>query len=138
MKNILILLLFFFVHHIVLAQEVRTIKMTSGDDRSRNFTEAPVFPGKSDSQTNELEYVIANLEYPEFAKKSGIEGTVRIGYTIESNGKVSSPKVIKSVYPSLNQEAIRLVEKMPVWKPARKYNGTPVSCRWTSDIVFKL
>ena len=58
-------------------------------------------------------------------------------FVIDKDGKVTDAKVVRSISPSLNKEALRLIEAMPRWKPGEK-NGQPVAAPFTLPITFKL
>ncbi len=82
-------------------------------------------------------YFSDNIQYPEQARKKNIQGTVFLSCIIEKNGSISSVRVLRSPDTCLNNEAKRLVAKMPKWSPGMQ-NGKPVR---VSDIVrvpFKL
>jgi TonB family protein len=60
-----------------------------------------------------------------------------VEFTVKKDGSVSDIKVIRSVNPELDAEAIRVISAMPKWKPAEQ-NGTPVDARFQMPIVFRL
>lgn len=76
---------------------------------------APQFPG---GNTALQQFLSENIIYPEDAKNQQIEGTVIIQMRISESGKVSHVKVKTKVHPSLDAEAVRLVNSMPDWEPA--------------------
>ncbi len=92
------------------------------------------FPGGDEARNR---YFIDNIIYSPEARKEGIEGTVFVHFIIESTGKISNAKVIKSVYPSLDKVAWDVVSNMPDWVPAMK-NKKPVSSEMTIPIKFAL
>ena len=89
------------------------------------------------SNSNIIKYISLNLEYPEAAKSEFIEGTVVLGLTIDENGKIINPEIIRDIGGGCGAEGMRLLEMMPKWKPAEK-NGTPVPVRLTLPIRFAL
>lgn len=93
----------------------------------------PSFPGGM-SQMNS--FVQKNLRYPEDAKKDGIQGRVILSFIVEKDGSLTDIKVVRSVSPSLDKEAIRIVKSMPKWIPGKQY-GTSVRVRHTIPIHFK-
>jgi TonB family protein len=107
----------------------------------------PTFPGCEDltdasdrnncSQKKMMEYVFENVKYPSEAKSKGVEGLVVISFIVEKDGSVSSPKVVRSVDPSLDQEALRVVKNMPLWNPG-KQRGKPVRVQYNMPFRFKL
>ncbi|QKZ11199.1 TonB family protein [Spirosoma sp. KUDC1026] len=87
-----------------------------------------------------MNYVAHNLHYPTKARAAGLEGDVYVTFTISPTGKVKDAKVnrtLKSVGGGCEEEAIRVVSKMPNWIPA-KQNGQPVTVRYQIPIRFEL
>lgn len=64
-------------------------------------------------------FFLENIEYPESAIHDSIEGTVYVQFVINVDGSVSNPKIVRGVRDDLDKECIRVVNKMPPWKPAR-------------------
>lgn len=95
----------------------------------------PRFKGKNKNAFSE--WVNKRLVYPNIAKSKGIEGTVMIQFTIDTDGTVKNVIVIQGVDSSLDAEAVRVVSKSPKWKPGRKY-GKPMSVTYTFPVVFQL
>ena len=96
--------------------------------------EAPQFPGGSKAMR---EYLKTNMRYPQIAKENGIQGRVILQFVVDETGKVRDPKILRSVDPALDAEAIRLVEAMPLWTPG-KQDGKAVAVRFTVPVVFSL
>ena len=74
----------------------------------------PSFPG---GQQALLEFLRQNVNYPEQAKKDSIEGRVLVGFVIETDGSITEPKVVQSIHPLLDAEALRVISLMPKWEP---------------------
>ncbi len=83
------------------------------------------------------EFLSTNLEYPEIAKRQGVEGTVILTYTITKKGEITDIKVAQSVNKELDKEAIRLVSKMPKWSPAVK-DGKARDIKYQLPVKFEL
>ena len=96
--------------------------------------EAPQFPGGSKAMR---EYLKTNMRYPQIAKENGIQGRVILQFVVDETGKVRDPKILRSVDPALDAEAIRLVEAMPLWTPG-KQDGKAVAVRFTVPVAFSL
>ena len=77
------------------------------------------------------------LQYPEVARNNNIQGTVLLEFVIERDGSVSNVKPLVSLYPECDAEAIRVVKKMPKWKPGEQM-GKPVRCYFNLPIRFTL
>jgi TonB family protein len=95
--------------------------------------EMPEFPG---GKTAMVAWINANLKYPEKALKAGISGKVYVSFIISSTGKVKNAIINKSVSPSLNDEAIRVISNMPDWKPGSQ-GGKPVDVQMQVPVEFK-
>ena len=80
-------------------------------------------------------YLEENTVYPEEAKNKGLEGKVSIKFVVSKSGDVEKVKVARGVDPILDNEAIRVVQSMPKWKPGMQ-RGKPVEVYFTLPIVF--
>ena len=78
-----------------------------------------------------------NLQYPEIAAENGISGTVYVQFVVEPSGMVNKVTIMRSVDPSLDKEAIRVVKTSPKWT-AGKQRGKPVRVAFTFPIKFVL
>ena len=94
----------------------------------------PQYPG---GQIAMLKYIMENIKYPEQAMKEGIQGRVTVRFIVEKDGRGSNVRLLRSVQPSLDKEAIRVVKSMPKWTPG-KHNGKPVRVRFNLPVMFKL
>ena len=79
----------------------------------------------------------SNVKYPDVERVNGVQGRVIVESIIEKDGSMSDVKVIRSVDPSLDREALRVVKAMPKWTPA-KLKGIPVRTKCTTPVVFRL
>ena len=84
-----------------------------------------------------LAYIEQNLRYPIFAEEMGLQGRVIIGIVVEKDGSLTDIKVVKSVDPSLDKEAIRVVKTMPNWIPGMQ-DGEPVRVKYKIPVTFRL
>ena len=84
-----------------------------------------------------MEYLANNVRYPESAQKENQSGRSVVGYTIEKDGKISNIKILKSSWPDLDEEAIRLVSNMPDWTPAMS-NGISTRSEFALPVDFRL
>lgn len=94
----------------------------------------PSFPGGALAL---MDYVSKNIQYPKDAIKKEIQGRVVVSFTIETDGSTSNHKVIRGIYPSLDQEAIRVVKSMPKWQPAY-CKGKRIRTKYYVPIPFRL
>ena len=94
----------------------------------------PSFPG---GQKALLEYLAANVRYPDDCGEICFQGRVVVSFVVERDGSITEAKVVKSVYPSLDEEALRVVNGMPKWSPG-KLNGETVRIKYVIPITFKV
>ena len=84
-----------------------------------------------------MEYFKKNMRYPEAAKEAGMQGRVTVQFVVNKDGSISGAKVLRSVEPDFDAEAIRLVNAMPKWKPGMQ-DGKPVPVKFTVPVKFML
>jgi len=96
--------------------------------------EMPSFPGGNGAL---MSYLSSNIKYPVVAQENGVQGRVIVAFVVERDGSISDVKVARSVDPSLDREAQRVVKSMPKWKPG-KQNGSAVRVKYTVPVVFRL
>ena len=94
----------------------------------------PEFPG---GQIAMLDFLSKNIRYPEEAHKAGIQGRVVATFVVEKDGSISNAKVMRSIDPLLDAEALRVISSMPNWIPG-KQDGKPVAVKYTIPVTFKL
>ena len=82
-------------------------------------------------------WVNSQIVYPEAAKAAGTEGRVVLKFKVGKDGTVQNVKVIKSVDPELDAEAVRVVSSSPAWTPGQQ-NGEPVAVSYTFPVIYKL
>ena len=114
--------------------EVRTPDPESTELYGDVAEQMPSFPG---GDRKLLEYLSANIRYPEELAESCIQGRVIVTCVIEKDGSVSNVKVVRSIDPLLDEEAVRVVSTMPKWYPG-KQNGVTVRVRYTIPVTFRL
>lgn len=96
--------------------------------------EMPSFPGGNGAL---MSYLTNNTKYPVVAQENGVQGRVIVSFVVERDGSISDVRVARSVDPSLDREAQRVVKSMPRWKPG-KQNGSAVRVKYTVPVVFRL
>ena len=107
--------------------------------RARNqiFTVVEVMPEFPGGQGALLKFLATNVRYPESAVKNGIEGRVSWSFVVGKDGAISEAEVIRGVSPELNEEALRVINSMPVWSPG-KQRGEAVNVKYTVPVTFRL
>jgi protein TonB len=94
----------------------------------------PEFPGGELA----LRKFIANaIKYPVIAQENGIQGKVYVNFVVDKDGSITNAKIARGVDPSLDKEALRVVNSLPKWKPGMQ-RGKPVKVSYTVPISFVL
>jgi protein TonB len=94
----------------------------------------PEFPGGYGAL---MEYLQQNLKYPSIAKEMGIKGRVFLSFVVEIDGSVTDVRVLRGIGGGCDEEAVRVVEKMPKWKPGLQRNR-PVRVQFNLPVKFTL
>lgn len=94
----------------------------------------PEFPG---GQAAFLKWLSDNIKYPAIAEENGIQGRVICTFVVERNGSITDVQVVRSIDPSLDKEAVRVLKIMPKWIPGRA-NGKTVRVKYTVPVTFRL
>ena len=94
----------------------------------------PEFKGGEEARQR---FIQLKTNYPLEARHKGIQGTVLVGFIVEANGRITNVKVIDSVHPLLDAEAIRVTRLMPKWIPATK-QGRAVRSSYYMPMRFAL
>lgn len=94
----------------------------------------PSFPG---GQSALMQYLANNIKYPVVAQENGVQGRVVVSFVVERDGSITDVQVVRSVDPSLDREAQRVVKSMPRWIPG-KQNGQAVRVKYNVPVSFRL
>lgn len=109
-------------------------------DTKNNFTEVGTdnnekpaeFPGGEEAYE---QYIKEHMQYPPEALKKDIQGRVIVSFTVDESGKIKDAKVIRSIHPLIDTEALRLIKNMPNWEPAT-VNGKAISTKHILPVMF--
>ena len=132
-------------------KEKEAKKATSGDQKSTEICsmedveteeaqifvmveQMPEFPG---GMAKLQAFLAENITFPESAKESGIQGTVYVSFVVRKDGRISDAKILRGIGGGCEEEALRVVNKMPRWKPGTQ-RGKNVDVQFNLPIVFKL
>ena len=94
----------------------------------------PEFPG---GMKEMLKFLQENVKYPENAMRNNVQGRVIVQFVVEKDGTPTEFKVLRSVDPDLDAEALRVMKAMPKWKPGMQ-KGQVVRVKFTVPVSFKL
>ena len=119
------------------AKEVIAQPEPPKEDETKVFDvveQMPSFPGGPSAL---MQFLSSNIKYPVVAEENGVQGRVVCTFVVERDGSITDVRVIKSVDPSLDKEAVRVVKSMPKWIPG-KQNGSAVRVKYTVPVTFRL
>ncbi|MCR5158068.1 MAG: TonB family protein [Prevotella sp.] len=94
----------------------------------------PKFPGGDAAL---MQFLSSTIKYPKDAMEQKKQGRVLVTFVVEKDGSVSDTKVVRSVFPSLDEEALRVIKAMPKWEPGMQ-KGKTVRVKYTIPISFRL
>ena len=130
--RLLLFLVCLFVCAVLFSQD--SIKSESRKEYYTLVDETASYPGGYQALGK---YLRDNLKYPTEAIEQGVEGRVFVQFIVETDGTGSDIKVVKGIGSGCDEEALRLIKKMPVWIPAKK-DGVLVRQKMIQNILFKL
>jgi protein TonB len=121
--------------HVIKIAEQQTPAVLDENEIVHDVVEQmPSFPGGDAALT---QYLSSNVKYPAVAVENGIQGRVVCKFVVERDGSITDVRVVKSVDPSLDKEAVRVIRAMPRWFPGRQ-NGAAVRVNYTVPVRFSL
>lgn len=94
----------------------------------------PEFPG---GQSALLDFLAKSIKYPIEAQEKGLQGRVTCSFVVTKEGKIVNAEVMRGVDPSLDAEALRVINSMPDWTPG-KQKGEPVNVKYTVPVTYRL
>ena len=117
------------------AAPVATQKITEEVEQPFVIVEQmPQFPG---GEKEMMKFIHNNLRYPSLAAENGIQGTVIVNFVVDHEGKITRIKVVRGIGGGCDEEAMRVLSKMPNWSPGRQ-GGKPVLVSYTVPIKYVL
>ena len=119
------------------AKEVIAQPEAPKEEETKVFDVVEVMPSFPGGQAALFEWLSKNIKYPVVAEENGVQGRVIVTFVVERNGSITDVQVVKSVDPSLDKEAVRVVKAMPHWIPG-KQNGSAVRVKFTVPVTFRL
>jgi TonB family protein len=152
MKNLILLLAFALVTNLSLAQSKTNVspKFEEPYETGREFESSkrksfsgsvstpgqmnryPQFPGGKEAFIN---FFKENLKYPQSGRDAKLGGSILLSFVVNKDGHVSDVKILKGLGCGWDEEAIRIMEKSPLWQPGIQ-NNTPVNVRYSLPIHF--
>lgn len=109
--------------------------VSATDTKVHSYAEVmPQFPGGQDAL---VRFLSANIKYPADARENNVQGTVYMSFVIDKNGKVTSMQLKRGIGYGCDEEAMRVLSKMPDWEPG-KMDQHPVNVQFAIPISFRL
>lgn len=108
-----------------------------GNDNNEPVARAEMMPSFPGGDAALFKYLSQHINYPADAQEAGIQGRVLVRFTVGKDGAIRNARVTKGVHPSLDREALRVVNSMPHWIPG-KQDGKPVAVFFSLPITFRL
>ena len=110
------------------------IEQSESDEVFYVAEKMPSFPGGQDAL---FDFIEKNIKYPKGAEECGIQGRVLVTFIVKKDGSLSDVRVAKSVDPSLDKEAVRIIKSMPKWNPGI-HRGKYVNVKFTLPVTFRI
>ena len=130
----LILMLFMLECCLMTANAQKTVVSQTNQKVFDTVEQMPEYTGGMQAM---IAFLQTNMKYPEDAAKQKVEGRVMVQFVVETDGSVSDVHVAKQVFPSLDAEAVRVVQAMPKWTPGKE-KGRVVRVKYLLPIVFRM
>ena len=105
-----------------------------GDLVYKYTDKSPQFPG---GEERLVKFIRRNLKYPDKDRKNGVEGIVVVKFIVHKTGMVRNVQVLRKVSPTIDAEALRVVNLLPNFIPGKR-NKVSVSVWYTLPIRFRL
>lgn len=118
----------------VLEYNAQVIETRADDIVYEIVEQMPEFPGGGSEL---MKFLSQNIQYPKAAAEKKTQGRVIAQFIVNEEGDIVSPKIIRSIDPELDAEALRVIGEMPKWQPG-KQRGKNVAVRYTVPVMFRL
>ena len=118
-----------------MAAPVATQKIT--EEVEQPFVIVEQMPQVPGGEKEMMKFIHNNLRYPSLAAENGIQGTVIVNFVVDHEGKITRIKVVRGIGGGCDEEAMRVLSKMPNWSPGRQ-GGKPVLVSYTVPIKYVL
>lgn len=133
MKKTILMFSMLFIAAIVAFTPATTSAQNNSEKVYNSCQVMPKFPGGDKAM---MEFIASKLKYPQQAVKDNVQGMVLVEFIINTEGKATNPKIIRSLSPECDAEVIRVVGLMPAWTPG-KQDGKVVNVKYTLPVMFK-
>lgn len=114
-----------------------TAKVWTEEELGKVLTVVEVMPKFPGGEGELLKFIATNIKYPQEAQEKGITGRVICAFVVTKEGDIVNAEVLKGIDPQLDEEAIRVIYRMPKWAPGTQ-RGEPVAVKYTIPITYRL
>ncbi|SEF87339.1 M56 family metallopeptidase [Parabacteroides chinchillae] len=114
--------------------KVQTVEQNPGNTVFRMVEHMPRFPG---GESELLKFLASSIKYPKEAQAKGLQGRVICRFIVEKDGSVTGAEIVQGIDPSLDTEALRVVNSFPKWTPGMQ-RGKAVRVMYTVPVTFRL
>ncbi len=123
---------------IILASYKNTSTDKIAPDRDGIYNRAEIMPSYPGGENELANYIANNIEYPQRALDNDVQGTVKVFFAVDEQGKIYAPTVISSKLGyGLEEEALRVISRMPKWSPGQ-IKGKNVKTRFSLPITYQI
>jgi len=119
------------------SQSQNSKQVIEKSDKDRIYTVVEKMPEYPGGTKKLLSYLISNINYPEEAKKNGLQGKVIVRFVVDQFGKAGEAQIVRGVSTEIDNEVIRVVNSMPTWTPGEQ-NGGKVAVYYTLPFQLAL
>ena len=116
------------------AVNISTTDIVEDEEVYLNVDKKPEFPG---GQSALERYIKNNLRHPVSVRESNLQGRVVCEFVVNKDGSLSDIEIVRSNYPMMNDEVVRMLREMPRWEPG-VLNEEQVRVRYTLPVQFHL
>lgn len=121
----------------LIAPEVSSAPVLEEGKEEEPFQYVEQMPTFPDGQEAMYKFIYDRIKYPAIARENGISGQVIVQFVVSKDGDIKNARVARGIGGGCNEEALRVVNEMPRWKPG-KHNGRAVPVTFTLPIKFVL
>jgi protein TonB len=119
------------------AADVIRVRENATGEVTTPFVAVEQMPEFPDGLAAMYKFINKHLRYPPQAQARGLEGVVILTFVVSSTGQISDIAILQDIGGGAAEEAIRVIQKMPDWRPGRQYKRA-VPVRFTLPVIFKL
>jgi len=118
-------------------ERIRLAEEAKQKEEQKVFMAVEEMPTFTADDPQGLKYLNDNIKYPPVAQENGIQGRVTVQFVVNADGSIVDAVVVRGIDPSLDKEALRVINSMPKWNPGKQLNR-PVRVRFTLPVTFRL